>query len=118
MILCNGSHKPNAEKPNKLTFFIPIARRDEEGAVITAPKQITTNPIKKGPAIDSVLLSKTKSYNACGEPFKQVGAAIVGRKQDNDKIAAAGHEKVFSPSKIVKLTYKPPYEHAQERVHV
>ena len=31
---------------------------------------------------------------------------------------AAGHEKAFSPSKIVKLSYKPPYEHAAERVNV
>ena len=64
------------------------------------------------------MLMPTSSYNAVGEPFQQVGAAIVGRKQDNDKIAAAGHEKVFSPSKIVKLNYKAPYEHQQERVHV
>ena len=57
-----------------------IARRDEEGNVITAPRQITTKPIKKGPAIDGTLLSKTASYNAVGEPFRDVGRAIVGRK--------------------------------------
>jgi len=82
-----------------------------------APKQITTNPSKKGPAIDAVMLSKTSSYNACGDPFVQAGS-IIARKTDIDKIQAAGHEKNFSPSKIVKLNYKPPYEHQQERVHI
>ena len=78
--------------------------------MITAPRNFTTKPGKKGPAIDGVLLSKTSSYNACGDPFVQAGS-IIARKTDNDKIAAAGHEKNFSPSKIVKLDYKPPYEH-------
>ena len=86
--------------------------------MITQPRQITTKPIKKGPAIDGVMLSKTASYNAVGEPFKDVGRAIAFRKQDNEKIAAAGHEKAFSPSKIVKLSYKAPYEHQAERVNV
>ena len=98
--------------------FLFAARRDEEGNVITQPRQITTKPIKKGPAIDGVMLSKTASYNAVGEPFKDVGRAIAFRKQDNEKIAAAGHEKAFSPSKIVKLSYKAPYEHQAERVNV
>lgn len=48
--------------------------------MITQPRQITTKPIKKGAAIDGVLLSKTASYNAVGEPFKEVGRAIAFRK--------------------------------------
>ena len=63
------------------------------------------------------MLSKTASYNAVGEPFRDVGRAIVGRKQDNEKILAV-HEKAFSPSKIVKLTYQAPYPAMTEKVHV
>ena len=31
---------------------------------------------------------------------------------------AAGHERVFSPSKIVKLDYTPAYKHQPEKVHI
>ena len=31
---------------------------------------------------------------------------------------AAGHEKVFNPSKIVKLNYKPAFGHMPERTHI
>ena len=43
---------------------------------------------------------------------------MIARKTDMSKIAAAGHEKNFSPSKIVKLSIKPTYEHAPERIHI
>ena len=74
-----------------------------------APKQIITSPMKKGSHINSVMFS-TPSFNAVGEPFKEVGA-VIARKTNMAKIQEAGHEKVFSPSKIVKLSYKPPYDH-------
>ena len=67
--------------------------------------------------MEGVLLGKTSSYNAVGDPFKEVGATIA-RKTDMAAIHAAGHEKNFSPSKTVKLSYKPPYEHATDRVHI
>ena len=91
--------------------------RDEEGAVITKPRQIITSPGKRGTLTEGVLLGKTSSYNAVGDPFKEVGS-VIARKTNMEKIVAAGHEKAFSPAKIVKLDYTPAYEHKPERVHI
>ena len=58
--------------------FLPlsfnIARRDEEGAVIIAPKNITTNNVKKG-GIDKCLFSHP-TYNAVGEPYQEASKAM------------------------------------------
>ena len=37
--------------------------------VLIDPRNIITNPVKKGPSIDKVLLLRP-SYNAVGEPYK------------------------------------------------
>ena len=42
------------------------------------------------------------TYNAVGEPFREAGKIIIGRKADKDKIAAAGHEVNFKPARHVK----------------
>ena len=85
-----------------------IANRDEEGTVIIKPRQIITSPGKRGPLNEGVLLGKTSSYNAVGDPFKEAGN-VIARKTNMERITAAGHEKNFSPSKIVKLNCTPAY---------
>ena len=66
------------------------------------PPNIVTNPIKKGPAIDSTLFGKKPVYNAVGEPFKEAAKAMVARGTDRTRIAAAGHEVQFKPAKHMK----------------
>lgn len=98
--------------------FSLIANRDpEDGSVITKPRQIITSPGKRGTLTEGVLLGKTSSYNAVGDPFREAGN-VIARKTNMDRIAAAGHEKNFSPSKIVKINLTPAYEHRTERVHI
>ena len=78
-----------------------------------APKNITTNNVKKG-GVDKCLFSHP-TYNACGEPFQEARYAMQTRKQNNAAILAAGHEKNFAPAKILKKNYKPPFEHMTDR---
>ena len=85
--------------------------------MVIAPRQIITSPGKRGPAIDGVLLGKTSSYNAIGDPFKMAGN-VIARKTDLTKIHEAGHEKNFSPSKIVKIDITPSYEHMVQQIHI
>ena len=47
-----------------------------------------------------------------------MGSSIATRKQDNQAIAAAGHEKLFAPAKQPPKNFKPPYEHLSDRVHI
>ena len=94
----------------------PIAQKDEDGHVITQPRNVLTKKVKKGPALDSTLLAKS-GFIALGDPYKS-SFNVTARRQNNEAIAAAGHEKVFNPSKIVKLSYKPPYPEMTERVHI
>lgn len=92
-----------------------IGVRDEDGGVIIQPRNIQTKNVKKGPAIDAVLFSKP-SVNAIGDPWKQLGN-ITARRQRNDLIEAAGHERVFRPAKTFREdTYKLPYAHQTDRV--
>lgn len=79
------------------------------------PRNILTKNVKKGPAIDSVLFSKP-TVNAIGDPWRQLGN-ITARRQHNDLIEAAGHERVFRPAKTFREDgYKLPYAHMSDRV--
>ena len=90
--------KNRNRRPFSTTFLsnLNVALKDEDNNVITAPKNVTTKNVRKG-HVDSVLFSKP-SYNAVGEPYN-AASAIATRKQDNQAIAAAGHEKLFAPAK-------------------
>ena len=72
-------------------MFVAARRHPEEKYVIIDPPNIITNPVKKGPSIDACLFSKP-TYNAVGEPFKEAGKQMMGRKFDRTKVAEAGHE--------------------------
>lgn len=104
MIRCSQQRKVSFKfknrnrRPFSTTFLsnLNVALKDEDNNVITAPKNVTTKNVRKG-HVDSVLFSKP-SYNAVGEPYNAAGA-IATRKQDNQAIAAAGHEKLFAPAK-------------------
>ena len=75
-----------------------------------------TKKVKKGPSIDKVLFS-APGYNCLGDVWKS-NLNITQRKQNNEAIAAAGHEKIFNPSKIVKVNYKAPFEHMTDRRNI
>ena len=94
--------------------FLLVANRDEDGAVIIQPKNITTMPIKKG-NIDKVLLGGSNmSYNACGEPYENPAKTSIARRTDMAAITSV-HEKNWVYAKIIKKNYLPPYEHKTDR---
>ena len=90
-----------------------IARRDEEGAVIIAPKNITTNNVKKG-GVDKALFSHP-TYGCVDEPYKNPGVPLA-RTTNMGAIANAGHEKnwVFA-KKVKERDYHASYEHMTDR---
>ena len=92
-------------------------RHPEEKYVMIDPPNIVTTGVKKGAAIDSTLFSKP-TYNAVGEPFKEAGKSMLGRKTDTEAIARAGHEVQFKPAKQVKQNMNAAYEHLQELNHI
>ena len=46
-----------------------VARRDEEGAVITGPRNFTTRPLRKGKD-EGVYLARTSSYLCRGDTYQ------------------------------------------------
>jgi hypothetical protein len=81
------------------TTLSTIARRVER-TIEVGPANINTGPGQKGAAIDRCLFSKP-TYNAIGEPFKEAGKAMM-RKENNEAMLKAGHERAFRPAKHVR----------------
>jgi len=54
---------------NLNSFKCCAAKKDEDGKVITGPRNFTTKQIKKG-KVDSVYFEKPSSYNCNGDLFK------------------------------------------------
>jgi hypothetical protein len=71
-------------------------RRDEEGAVITEPRNFYTTKMKTGKT-DAQLFMRP-SYTTTGDPFKQV-AKMALRSTVKDGHIKAGHDKAFVPTK-------------------
>ena len=95
--------------------LILLARVDKEGEnprdVIIDPPNITTKPVKKGPAIDKVLFSKP-DHIAVGEPYKVPISGVLARKEDRQAQIAAGNEKPFKPQTSAKeRIYRASYKH-------
>lgn len=61
--------------------------------VLSDPKNITTNPVKRGPGIDKVLFL-APSYNAVGELYKPPIFKLT-RREHRDLQIASGNEKPF-----------------------
>ena len=80
-------------------FSVPVKpRRDEEGAVITEPRNFYTTKMKTGKT-DAQLFMRP-SYTTTGDPFKQV-AKMALRTTVKDGHVKAGHDKAFCPTKEV-----------------
>ena len=92
------------------------AVRDEDGKVVTGPRNFTTKKAKVG-ALDSVLLSAPASYNAVGDPHKKAVEKIF-----RDSIFESHkplHDHAYKPAKTVKERYyTASYGHMNERVEV
>jgi hypothetical protein len=98
------------------TYFKPKeARRGEDGAVITEPRNFTTKKVKKGHGED-VLFSKP-SYVAVGDPYKPAAAAPM-RTTKKDGYKEAGHEMNFKPAKTVQRKVKADFDHLTDHVEV
>jgi hypothetical protein len=98
------------------TYFKPKpARKGEDGAVITDPRNFTTKKVRKGHT-DDVLFSKP-SYVAVGDPFKPP-QAVPMRTTKKDGFKEAGHEMNFKPAKTVQRKVKADFEHKTDFVEV
>jgi hypothetical protein len=79
--------------------FKPKQRKvDEDGRVVTGPRNFYTNEMKKG-KMDNQLFSKP-SYNAIGDPFKMAAIGMT-RTTKKDGHKDAGHDKYFVTAKLV-----------------
>jgi hypothetical protein len=72
-------------------------RRDEEGAVITEPRNFYTTQTKKGHT-DKELFARP-SYISIGNPFKEAALGSL-RTTVKDAFLRGGHDKDFRPSKM------------------
>lgn len=98
------------------TYYKPKpARRDAEGAVITAPRNFTTKNPKKG-NIDSVLFSKP-NYISIGDPYKPPGKVPM-RDSKRDGFREGGHEVNFKPAKTVQRKVKADFQHMTDHREV
>jgi hypothetical protein len=98
------------------TYFKPKpARRDAEGAVITAPRNFTTKNVKKG-HIDQVLFS-SPSYISTGDPYK-AGASVPMRTTVKDAYKLGGHDRNFRPAKSISRAVKADFEHMVDHKEV
>jgi hypothetical protein len=79
-------------------FKPKVKRVDEDGRVITEPKNFYTNKMKVGHT-DNVLFMKP-SYIAVGDPFKQAALGMT-RTTKKDGHIDAGHDKRFVNAKVV-----------------
>lgn len=94
------------------TYFVPKkARKDNEGHVITDPRNFTTKNPKKG-HIDSVLFSKP-TYISQGDPFKEA-AKVPMRNSVKDGFKQGGHELNFKPAKSVPRPVKADFPHMKD----
>lgn len=85
------------------------ARRDEEGAVITGPRNFYTSRTKKGHT-DSVYFSKP-SYVCTGDLFKDAAMNSM-RTNVKDGFKKGGHDLDFKPARAVQEKVKKlPYEY-------
>ena len=92
---------------------------DEDGKVITAPRNFYTTRTKKGQVNgsrhDRVLFSKP-GFNALGDPFIQAGLNSLGRTYVKDGHLKAGHEKAFVPAKLkTEKVPSAPYKYMEQK---
>ena len=97
-------------------------RRDEDGEVITDPRNFYTgkgvyhDKLKNRTPDDMYFLRPT--YVATGDPFKMAALNSMARTEKKDGHLKAGHEKNFSPSKRIahlKGVTKANVEYMEEK---
>jgi hypothetical protein len=76
-----------------------IKPRDEDGKVITEPRNFFTTRMKRGQS-DKVLFSKP-GYNALGDPYRGMTADATKRTTVKDGFRKAGHDLDFKPAKMI-----------------
>ena len=99
-----------------LFYKFSLAHKDQDGRVITQPRNFTTKNVKLG-KIDSVYFARP-SYVCTGDLY-QSKSEVKMKTFDHDKMAKAGHENDFKPTFAAPdKVYKAPYPHMSERVEV
>ena len=94
-------------------FPVKKARRDEEGAVITDPRNFTTKKPKKGKGPE-VTFSKPV-FATVGDPYKNAASAPM-RTSKFEGYKDAGHDKDFKPAKALQRKVKADFEHMTDYI--
>lgn len=94
-------------------FPIKKARRDEEGAVITDPRNFTTKKPKKGHGPE-VTFSKPV-FATVGDPYKNAASAPM-RTSKHEGYKDAGHDKDFKPAKSLNRKVKADFPHLSDYI--
>jgi hypothetical protein len=97
------------------TNYFPVkkARRDEEGAVITDPRNFTTKKPKKGHGVDATFSKPT--FTTVGDPY-QNQASVPMRTSKHEGYKDAGHDKDFKPAKDIQRKVKADFEHKTDYI--
>ena len=92
-----------------------VAHKDQDGRVVTEPKNFTTKKVKKGHT-DDVLFSKP-SYISTGDPFKEA-QGVPKRNPIKETFKEAGHELNFKPAKTFQRKVKADFDHLTDYVPI
>jgi hypothetical protein len=97
------------------TNYFPVkkARRDEEGAVITDPRNFTTKKAKKGHGPDATFTKPT--FLAVGDPYK-AAASVPMRTSKHEGYKDAGHDKDFKPAKALQRKVRADFDHMTDYI--
>lgn len=94
-------------------FPVKKARRDQEGAVITDPRNFTTKKPKKGHGPDVTFTKPT--FATIGDPYKNA-ATVPMRSSKHEGYKDAGHDKDFKPAKSLQRHVKADFPHLTDYI--
>lgn len=89
------------------------ARRDQDGHVITDPRNFTTKKAKKGMGPDATFSKPV--FATVGDPFKDANTGPM-RVSKHEGYKVAGHDKDFKPAKSIMRKVKADFVHLSDHV--
>jgi len=89
------------------------ARKDEEGHVITDPRNFTTKKPKKGHGPDATFTKPV--FTSIGDPYKNQASAPM-RTHKHEGYKDAGHDKDFKPAKDTMRKVKADFSHMTDYI--
>lgn len=94
-------------------FPVKKARRDQEGHVITDPRNFTTKKPKRGNGPDATFQKPV--FVTVGDPYKNQ-ASVPMRSTKHEGYKEAGHDKDFKPAKSIQRKVKADFDHMTDYI--